>query len=161
MLPADIRSRTTNPLNLPVDACMFSNFIRRPPTYGRTLTNYASMPLNRPRTLPNRMSMLSNCMRMLSNCKRMFANYIAQNLNKIAQIPAIGGRNPQFPAILPKLSLTWQITLLKSARFWLDPENAPSHKCGALTLLDPHKIDQRNLLAVARPRGRAQSTHFS
>lgn len=54
-------------------------------------------------------------------------------------------RNLSFPAILPKFSLTWQITLLKSARSWLDPENAPSHKCGALTLLDPHKIDQRNL----------------
>lgn len=27
MLAADIRSRTTNPLNLPVDDCMFSKFI--------------------------------------------------------------------------------------------------------------------------------------
>jgi hypothetical protein len=87
--PADIRSRTTNPLNLPLDDCMFSNFIRTPPTSGSALPNYASMPLNRTRTLPSRMSVLSNCTRMLPNCKRMFANYIAQNLNKIAQIPQL------------------------------------------------------------------------
>ena len=53
MLPADIRSRTTNPFNLPVDDCMFSNFIRTQLTCGSTLTNYASMPLNCIRTLSN------------------------------------------------------------------------------------------------------------
>jgi hypothetical protein len=105
MFAADVRSRTTNPLNLAFDDCMFFNFIRTPPACGSSLTNCASMPLNRTRTLANRMSMLSNCVRMLSNCKRMFANYIAKNLNKIAQIPAISGRNLTFPAILPKFLL--------------------------------------------------------
>ncbi|MDX6446934.1 MAG: hypothetical protein QOH71_4008 [Blastocatellia bacterium] len=89
MVPADIRSRTTNPLNLPVDDCMFSNFIRTPLTCGSTLTNYASMPLNCIRTLSNCTCTLSNCMQMLPNCKRVRSNYIAKNPNKTAQIFAI------------------------------------------------------------------------
>jgi hypothetical protein len=49
-----IRSRTTNPQhNLPIDNCMFSNYIRASLTCAGTLTNYAGTPLNCTRPLPN------------------------------------------------------------------------------------------------------------
>jgi hypothetical protein len=65
-----------------------------------------------------------------------------------------------FLRFCPNFCLTWQTSLLKSARFCLDSENAPSHKCGALTLLDPHKIDQRNLFGSS-PTVREGSAPFS
>jgi hypothetical protein len=164
-----------HPCQLPVQGCMFSNFIRTPPTCGCTSINYASMPLNciRPlpnctrtlsnymRTLPNYTCTLSTCKQLLRNCKRKFPNYIAKNPNKTAQISAICRRNPPLPRFSLIFCLTWQTTLLESARFWLAPENAPSRNCGALTLLGPTKIDQRNLLADCPTVSEGSVSQFS
>jgi hypothetical protein len=61
-------------------------------------------------------------MQMLRNCKRMPSNYIAKTPNKTAQIFAICRRNPSFPRLSRIFCLTWETTLLESARFWLAPE---------------------------------------
>jgi hypothetical protein len=112
MLSAEIRSATANPLNIPVDDCVFSILIGTPRTCGSTLTNHAGIPLNCTRTLANYMNTLLNCMRILPNCKRMFANYIAKIPNKIAQISAIGGQSLDFLPILPGFRATTDLTHL-------------------------------------------------
>jgi hypothetical protein len=70
-------------------------------------------------TLPNYMRTLLNCMQMLRNCKRVRSNYIAKNPNKTAQIFAIAAEPQQFPHLSLLFCLTWETTLLESARFWL------------------------------------------